>query len=232
MTEIYAVNLDEAFEDSKFNILLSYISMEKQERIHKFLKYEDALRTLMADVLIRYVLCRKLKVNNQSLIFKTNEYGKPFLSNYDGVHYNISHSGRWVVCSVDNCPVGIDIEQIKPIDMSIAERFFSEYEFAGLMNKSAGCREEFFYQLWAAKESYIKAVGKGLSMPLNSFTIDIFGNSITVSSASGADNYYFRQYFIDNAYKMVVCSKNNEFPQNIIFLDMNKIYESFRDISY
>ncbi len=225
MIEIYAVNFENTFEKSKFNILLSCLTMEKRERISKFLKYEDALRTLISDILIRYLLCKKLGVNNHNLIFKTNEYGKPYLSSYNGVRYNISHSGRWVVCCMDNSSVGIDIEQIKPIDMTIAEKFFSKDEFLSLMDKDVIYREEFFYELWTSKESYIKAVGKGLSIPLNSFTINIYRNDITVSSTYEQNTYYFKQYFIENGYKMVACSKNNCFPRDIEFVDLNKLYE-------
>lgn len=225
MVEVYAVNFENTFEKSKFNILLSCLTMEKRERIRKFLKYEDALRTLISDILIRYLLCKKLRVDNHNLSFKTNEYGKPFLSSHDGIEYNISHSGRWVVCCIDNSPVGIDIEQIKPIDISIAEKFFSKDEVLSLLNKDVIRREEFFYELWTSKESYIKAVGKGLSIPLNSFTINIYRNNITVSSTYEQNTYYFKQYFIENGYKMVVCSKNNYFPGDIEFMDLNKLYE-------
>lgn len=225
MIEIIAVNLDDTLEKSKFNRLMSNISTEKRERISRFHRYEDAQRTLMGDILIRYLLCQRLKIKNKKLIFEINKNGKPFLSNYNDIQYNISHSGKWVVCSIDNLPVGIDVEQIKPIDISIAERFFSKEEVRSLMSKNVVDRETCFYDLWVLKESYIKAVGKGLSIPLDSFTIKIDDGNITVCSIYQSDIYYFRQYYIDKDYKMAVCSRKNEFPHNINFIDANELYE-------
>lgn len=104
---------------------------------------------------------------------------------------------------MDNLPVGIDVEQIKPIDIKISERFFSKQEFNKLLGKSYTEREPYFYELWTLQESYIKAVEKGLSIPLDSFTIRINGGNITV------------------------CSKKNEFPQDINIIDVNELYNKF-----
>ena len=54
-----------------------------------------------------------------------NAYGKPFLINAVEIHYNISHSGSYAACVVADLPVGIDIEQIKSADITIAEHFFT-----------------------------------------------------------------------------------------------------------
>lgn len=225
MIEIFAVNLDVTLEKNKFDRLMSYISTEKRERISRFYRSEDAQRSLIGDVLIRYLLCQRLKIKNRKLIFGVNVYGKPFLKNYNGIQYNISHSGKWVACTVDNRPVGIDVEQIKSIDLRIAERFFSKQEFEELMCKNIIEIEACFYDLWTLKESYIKAVGKGLSIPLDSFTIQIEEGNITVCSKYESDDYYFRQYSIDKDYKIAVCSSKNEFPRDVKFIDINELYE-------
>jgi len=225
MMEVIGVNLNDTLEKSKFERLMSCTSTEKCERIKRFRRYEDALRTLVGDILIRYMLCRRLKIKNQELEFGVNKFGKPFLINNTGVEYNISHSGKWVVCSICSLPVGIDIEQIRPIDTGIAERFFSKEEVKSLMSKCIAEREIFFYDLWTLKESYIKAVGKGLSIPLNSFTVRILGDNITLHSANETDNYYFKQYSVDKGYKMAVCSRKNEFPDKMSIVNINELYE-------
>ncbi|MHB8061727.1 MAG: 4'-phosphopantetheinyl transferase family protein [Ruminiclostridium sp.] len=225
MIEIIGANLSDTLEKSKFERLMSCTSTEKRERIRRFHEYKDALRTLIGDILIRYMLCQRLKIKNQELVFGVNEFGKLFLRNYDDVEFNISHSGEWVVCSIDNLPIGIDIEQIKPIDMSIAGRFFSKEEVKSLMGKDIVEREDYFYDLWTLKESYIKAIGEGLSMPLDSFTIRIKGDNISVHSILQSDNYYFKQYHIDNDYKMALCSRKNEFPRNINLINVNDLFE-------
>jgi 4'-phosphopantetheinyl transferase len=225
MLEVIALNLNDSLGERKFERFIPYIPIEKRERIGRFHIYEDVLRTLIGDIFIRYLLYQRLKNINQKLIFGVNKYGKPYLKNYTGIEFNISHSGTWITCSIDSLPVGIDIEQIKTINLGIAERFFSKEEVKALMYKCIDNREAFFYELWTLKESYIKAIGKGLSIPLDSFTIQIEGEKISVYSLYITDNYYFKQYSIDKDYKMAVCSRKNAFPQKITFINVNEMCE-------
>lgn len=161
------------------------------------------------------------------MVFKVNEYGKPFLDNYDDdVYFNISHSGKWLVCCIDFFQVGIDIEATKHINMCLAERVFSKNEFESLILRNIFEREDFFFELWTLKESYIKAVGKGLSIPLDSFTMKMNKGNITVCSVNESEDYYFRQYNLDENYKMAVCARKNEFSDKVIILDMNVLYEA------
>lgn len=225
MLQIAAVKLDDPLERNQYDKLVTYISLEKQNRINRFHQIYDAQRALIGDILARYLLCKRLGVRNNELIFALNEYGKPFLIHDSNIQFNISHSGRWVTCSIDNFQVGIDVEQVKPIDISIAERFFSKEEVKSLMNRCIAERESFFFDLWTLKESYVKAVGKGLSIPLDSFSIQIAGDNITLNSAMESEDYYFKRYPIDKGYKMAVCSRKNEFPDEIKFISVNELYE-------
>lgn len=60
------------------------------------------------------------------IVFQTEGNGKPVVRHIPSFHFNLSHSGDWVVCAIDDAPVGIDIEEIKPIDLAIAKRFFQQ----------------------------------------------------------------------------------------------------------
>lgn len=225
MVEIYAVKLDKKIDDLKYNKLMTLVSQEKRNRIERFHRFEDAERTLMADILIRYLLYEKLSLKENQLVFVKNEYGKPFLKNIDLIHFNVSHSGEWVVCAIHDFPVGIDIEAIQSIDLDIAERFFSKDEFNDLMTKDKMHRLSYFYDLWTLKESYIKAVGKGMSISLDTFSIGINGWDITVKSNSELVDYYFKLYNIADDYKMAVCTKTKEFPKNVIIKNSQEVYE-------
>nr|WP_237391871.1 4'-phosphopantetheinyl transferase superfamily protein [Paenibacillus dendrobii] len=87
------------------------------------------------------------------------------------MHFNISHSGEWVVCALDSLPVGVDVEEIKEAPFEISKRFFSREERTFLFNEAEEVRNESFYYIWTLKESYIKAIGQGLSYGLESFTV-------------------------------------------------------------
>jgi 4'-phosphopantetheinyl transferase len=156
--------------------------------------------------LARYAICKRLGISNRDLDFGANEYGKPVLHEPNGIHFNISHSGNWVVCAVDDTVVGIDVEMIKPIDFKIAERFFSRDEYISFMNQPEEIKLKYFYMIWTLKESYIKAEGKGLSIPLNSFTIRMESNDISVSVNNEIREFYFYQSFLDSDTVYAVCT--------------------------
>jgi 4'-phosphopantetheinyl transferase len=205
---------------------MTLASEYKRKRIKRYHNFIDSQRVLVADVLLRQVLCSKLGIKNRDLIFYFNECGKPFLKNSD-IHFNISHSGEWIVCAVSYCRVGIDIEQIKLIDfVSIASSFFSDIELQDLMEIEETSRLFYFYDLWTLKESYIKAVGKGLSIPLNSFTVRKNCNSIILRNEKESATYFFKQYSLDSNYILSICSSNSEYPTGIIIKKIDDILEN------
>lgn len=215
MLDIYFLEINRNIEKIDFNKLLNFVSEEKKERISRFHWFEDAQRSLFGDVLVRYAICKRLNNNNSELVFGANEYGKPVLLKPNEIHFNISHSGNWVVCAVDDNAVGIDVETVKPIDIKIAERFFSRNEYTSLQNQPKEMRLKFFYIIWTLKESYIKMEGKGLSIPLNSFTIEIKHNDISVSVNNERQAFYFYQSFLNSDTVYAVCTLSSNINKSI-----------------
>lgn len=213
--DTYILSIDRNIGKDDFARLLSCISEEKRERICRFNHQEGAQRALLGDVLARYAICKRLGVKNSNLIFGTNDYGKPILREPNGIHFNISHSGNWVVCAVDDTAVGIDVEIIKPIDHRVAERFFSEDEYISLINQPEETRLKYFYMIWTLKESYIKMEGKGLSIPLNSFTVRIKSNGISVYIENKNQKLHFYQSFLDSDTVLAVCSPSSKINETI-----------------
>ena len=160
----------------------------------------------------RYAICNYSNRRNKDINFVTNKYGKPMLSNESELHFNISHSGSWVSCALHYSPIGIDIEQLLTIDIHFCKRFFTTEEYNALINESEKEREKYFYKLWTLKESYIKAEGKGLSIPLNSFNISIEKGGIYATANNDISNYKFKQFYLDESHVCAVCAENlNEF---------------------
>lgn len=113
-----------------FNQFSNLISNEKRERMKRLLNLCDINRTLIGDLLIRSLICQKYKINNEEIKFIYNEYGKPFVQNFSDFHFNISHSGEWVVCATANSNVGIDIERVSDIEaLKLANEFFQRKNF-------------------------------------------------------------------------------------------------------
>ena len=225
MIEVYAVKITKQIEKSVFNRCLAYLHKDKQVKIMKFYKYEDAQRSLISDILIRTLICEKTQISNKDIIFDTNEYGKPFLKKFSNFKFNISHSCEWIVCAIYNHSVGIDIEKIAPIDFDVAKQFYSKTEYNALLSKDPGEAISFFYDIWTLKESYIKAAGKGLSIPLDSFSISINDDTIDLITENPFKNCFFKQYNIDNNYKMAVCSSINNFCNEIKYKNIEQLLE-------
>lgn len=156
------------------NELIGYLPMlssNKALRLERLHRDEDFLRGFLGDLLIRHVVRRCIDLDDGVLDFATGEFGKPFLSDYPSVHFNLSHSGSWVVCALDQHPIGIDVERIAPVDLEISNRFFSTAEQRQIIKKSPRHRLDEFINLWTLKESYLKMTGKGISQPMNDFSV-------------------------------------------------------------
>ena len=169
MLEVYSVETDTDISNEAFFNLLNLVASEKRRRIERLSNRRDAVNMLIGDIIARKAICRRTGLTNKSLVFRLNQYGKPFLENGTDIYFNISHSGNFAVCALNSETVGIDIEIIKKANLKVAKRFFcpDEHEFITKANKI----NEAFYKIWTMKESFVKWEGKGLSTPLDSFSV-------------------------------------------------------------
>ncbi|MBA4534784.1 4'-phosphopantetheinyl transferase family protein [Brevibacillus halotolerans] len=229
MTNVFALHIPAELEKDTFTRLLDHVSQEKREKILRFHRREDAYRGLLADLLVRYILLTHHFISKEEIQFEYNEYGKPYLP-YTNCNVNLSHSGEWVVCGTGIEPVGIDVEQQKPIEMEIAKHYFSKQEYTDLVVKSEGEEQlSYFYDLWTLKESYIKAVGKGLSIPLSSFSIRKNENGTIDFSEEipSQTNWFFKQYQLAKGYPLSVCSASNQFAEEVKMIRVDELIQYF-----
>lgn len=98
----------------------------------------------------------------------TNEHGKPYLRGGE-VKFSLSHSGRLVAVALCDEEIGLDIQEKAEYNPKLAARFFTDDEQLYIENSAD--KGEAFTEIWCKKESYIKAIGTGLSTPLNSFSV-------------------------------------------------------------
>ncbi|MBO9610361.1 MAG: 4-phosphopantetheinyl transferase, partial [Paenibacillaceae bacterium] len=106
MIQVAALQIPSALDQETFNNLMMLVSEEKRTRILRFRFAADALRTLLAEVLLRLELCERLRVPNSALGFITNPYGKPYLDRLSGCSFNLAHSGSWVSVAIGPEPIG------------------------------------------------------------------------------------------------------------------------------
>jgi len=223
MLEVYAVQVDFTREISSFEYLFPCLSPERRGLIGRFVHREDALRALTGDWLSRRILSKRLQVPLQTLQFDYDSYGKPHLPS-GRMHFNVSHSGEWVAAAVGTGESGVDIEQVKPIDLDVALSVFSPREREILFSLSEHERLDYFYRLWTLKESLIKAVGKGFSMTLTDYTITFDREPFTVSGDL-AGSYHFRQYCPAFGYWLAACSTGRSLAGELATLAMEEPFQ-------
>ncbi|GIN69094.1 MULTISPECIES: 4'-phosphopantetheinyl transferase family protein [Bacillus] len=215
--KIYAVYMNQLPKPDQFERMMAIVPEEKREKINRYRYPEDANRTLIGDVLARSIIRETFGLPYDRITFTAGRYGKPSAEGLPDFHFNISHSGSWIVCAAGDCPVGVDVEKIKPVNFDIAERFFSPEEHRDLMAKSESERLSYFYHLWTMKESFVKQAGKGLSLPLDSFTVKLAEDGrVSLKTPPNYPPCYIKTYELDPDYKMAVCSAAPDFPEEIV----------------
>lgn len=220
--EIYRIKND--IDQNQFHLSLSLLPMETQKKIMSFKKNENSKQSLLSEVLIKAIICKKFGVKIKNIFIESNDYGKPYYHCPTKFEFNKSHSGDWVVCAVDSHPVGIDVEIVKELNLDVAKRFFSNEEYQDIISREVTERSSRFYDIWTLKESYVKCLGYGLSIPLNSFTIKVSSDGNISALLNGRrKNLFFKQYHIEAGYKLSVCSCSDNFPEEVIITDINFI---------
>ncbi|WP_296874773.1 4'-phosphopantetheinyl transferase superfamily protein [uncultured Methanobrevibacter sp.] len=151
-----------------------------------------------------YLLLEKLLSEEDIIkpIFKTEKYGKSYISNYENIHFNLSHSGSMVACAISDTEVGVDVEYNDPtIDLDIAKNYFYNSEYDSIIKSDNPSNE--FFNYWVLKESYMKYTGLGFNLELDSFEIIIKDE---ISLKNDKNKLKFNLFDIED-YKLAICSK-------------------------
>ena len=145
------------------------VSKNRQEKIDFYRFDKDKKLSCGAYLLLKKLLSQE---NITQPSFKTGKYGKAYISNHKDIHFNLSHSGKMVLCAISDMEVGVDIEYIDhTIDLNIAKHYFYNSEYENIMNSENSADE--FFRYWVLKESYMKYTGLGMNLALDSFEIII-----------------------------------------------------------
>jgi 4'-phosphopantetheinyl transferase len=187
---------------------------EELERAAKFLKPDDANGFIVCRGLLRRILADCLKSDPAELRFPRNAQGKPFLEGGE-LEFNVSHSReRLLIAVTAGRAVGVDIEfRRSGLNMaSIAKRWFAPEEqafFQSLENPEQG-----FFDVWAKKEAYVKALGVGIYKDLNTFAVPV-GETPFCPTLGNDGQWFFQTLEIDSGYAAAVVSEAPPVPVNL-----------------
>jgi 4'-phosphopantetheinyl transferase len=172
------------FEDKENNPLFKRLPRHVVEDAFGYQKREDRLARLYGKLLL---IEGFRKMNFDTGLINSIRYSahhRPYVSST--LDFNISHAGQCVVCVLSNTfRVGIDVERIKPIELSDFQHVWTQRERADIA--SSRNPYEQFYTYWTRKEAIIKADGRGMNLSLT----DINVTDLVVDVAS--DRWYLKK---------------------------------------
>jgi 4'-phosphopantetheinyl transferase len=158
--------------------LYATLTPDERTRSARFQFERDRQRFIAARGVLRDLLGRYLQTRPSQINFVYNAFGKPDLNPELGnrLKFNLSHSAGFALIAIATASnVGVDLEYIRAESdyADIARRFFSAAEVNYLIALPNHLYSETFFSCWTKKEAYVKACGKGLAIPLNSFSVPL-----------------------------------------------------------
>ena len=160
--------------------------------------------------LFETALQREYPSISSPILLQKDEKGKPFLPEYPGIYMNLSHSGRYAACAIGEKPVGIDIECRKSRrKRELVIKKFHPEEQRLYKNTEAAEQERLFHDLWVLKESFMKAEGTGLGIPLDAFYMEELqkGTGRVCQKQNDKIYYYMLYQLKDAVFSLAVSSE-------------------------
>jgi 4'-phosphopantetheinyl transferase len=152
------------------------LDADERDRAARFIEVTSRRRYIVAHAMTRFVLGQLLSLPPASVRLSVQSHGKPQIDDAPvDVRFNVSHSGGRALLAVTlGREVGVDVEQERSFDaLDLARRFFSHREYGELARQPAEQQVPLFFRCWVRKESLVKALGVGLSLPLDDFAVDL-----------------------------------------------------------
>lgn len=195
--------------------------------------------------LLEQALLREHPEISAPVCVEKDSCGKPFSPGYPQIHISISHSGGFAACAIGEKPVGVDLEMWKTRKNpgKIVGKFHvreqeaykkaidaEEEGEAGQGIAGGLVVQEAFYNLWVLKESFLKAEGRGIRIPLDTFCV-LGGNKILgaagffgpVEQSLNEQEYFCRLYAVgDKGLSLAVCSEEKEMEEQAVWLTLPK----------
>jgi 4'-phosphopantetheinyl transferase len=161
-------------DKEEFGELQNLLSPLEHERAGKFAFERDRRRFIISHGRMRKIIGRHIGANPRKLTFSTAPHGKPFLTGGKGPFFNLSHSHDLACLALsDDFELGLDVEKADQAPRENIEQFFSAREIKELSRLKGDEKTEGFFNCWTRKEAFIKALGHGLFMPLDSFSVSL-----------------------------------------------------------
>lgn len=210
--EIHIWSTDLTLSDAQVDENFALLSPDEGNRANRFRFPIHRQRFIAARSMLRKIISLYTAVNPQEIIFGYDANKKPFLQFPDmtSLQFNLSHSDNLAVYALTlDHAIGIDVEKIMPdYNQDVAERFLSPQENAALLDLPPEKRVLGFYKIWSRKEAVIKAVGKGLAIPLSSFSVSV-NDDFEVVMIDNTEKWSLLSIFLQPAYQSAIATNQS-----------------------
>lgn len=212
MIYTYYIDVTQFENEELFQEKLNLLSPYRQQKIALLKHEKDKNRSLGAGIALDHALMT-YGLRERGIEYEFGEWGKPALKYHPEIHFSLSHSGDYAICSIGDRPVGNDIEYVKQGRLKVADRFFAKEERDWLYaEKAEEERTRRMFRIWTMKESFLKVTGRGMSLSLSDFAIHVDEESqrIRVRHKVDAKYYHMKEYDGIAGYCVAVCSQEDQ----------------------
>lgn len=211
MISTYYIDVTQLDNERLFQERLRLLSSYRQQKIAHLKHTKDKNRSLGAGIVLDLAL-KPYGLRERSTEYEFGKWGKPSLRDHPDIHFSLSHSGDYAICSIGETPVGSDIEHIRPGRLNVADRFFTpeEKDFMYAVQDGEEITRRMF-RIWTMKESFLKVTGRGMSLPLGDFAVvvDEGSGEIRVKHTFNDMDYHMKEYGEIPGYRVAVCCQES-----------------------
>ncbi len=211
MTEVFILKCGDPLSEERAVLLPRW----RRRRLER-LRYAPAREaSLGAGLLWRYVMERHGIHPEEPVRFL--QAGKPVFAQRDDKHFSLSHSGPYALCAISDRRVGVDVQQIKPVHLSVARRFhFRERDW--LAEQPHDEQQRAFFHIWTRKEAWVKAVSQDQLLGLDQEDV-----------IHGPEGWQFDEYRLGDDYVAAVCAQQGEIIQPPVVVEAEELVSALAD---
>ena len=219
--ENYILDVSPLADEEAFNFYYEMMPQYRKEKIDSLRRKSDKYLSVGAGIVLKRI-CEDNGINISEEI-DVGKNGKPYIKSHPMLQYNISHSGNCVFGSSGSMEVGCDIEIDDAANLNVAKRFFSDRENAYLLSLPEHERDKAFFKLWTLKESFVKCVGSGFSLPLNKFSVYFENDEVSVEQSIFKDEFALITGRYEDKYTYSCCTRYSRSCSQPKFSDPIKV---------
>ncbi len=210
---IYYTDVRPLLKNEIWQEKLEWMSEERKNRITKMKIEMDQIRSAAAGILL-HVMAQTFRFPPE-YEWCEGVNGKPYIKGKEDFFFNLSHSGNYAVLACDHSEIGIDIQERRVTSEAMVSRFLTQEEISELPENIEE-RINQVNRLWCIKESYSKLLGGGLLYSMKQCRVDLLSHRI-IGEKKENEQFFFQEYKIEEPYHMAVCSRNDQFPEELIY---------------